>query len=112
MSGCGASSKRRQLAAATCDGSERDFKHSINESTERICKMHPQVYAPAFGGMWLSVTEARFVQVLEIFCPNLNEYHILVWHLGTVFVTAVGGLAIGMIAEYSSWKHGPRKHVQ
>jgi hypothetical protein len=46
--------------------------------------------------------------VLEIFCPNLNEYHILVWHLGTVLVSAVGGLAIGIIAEYSGWRRAPR----
>jgi len=45
--------------------------------------------------------------VLEIFCPNLNEYHILVWHLGTVLVSAVGGLAIGIIAEYSGWRRAP-----
>jgi hypothetical protein len=46
--------------------------------------------------------------VLEIFCPNLNEYHILVWHLGTVLVSAVGGLAIGVVAEYSGWRRAPR----
>jgi hypothetical protein len=46
--------------------------------------------------------------VLELFCPNLNEYHILVWHLGSVLVSAIGGLAIGTIAEYSSWRRVPR----
>jgi hypothetical protein len=46
--------------------------------------------------------------VLELFCPNLNEYHILVWHLGSVLVSTGGGLAIGTIAEYSSWRHAPR----
>jgi hypothetical protein len=39
--------------------------------------------------------------VLEIFCPNLNEYHILVWHLGSVLASTVGGMAVGIIAEYS-----------
>jgi hypothetical protein len=39
--------------------------------------------------------------VLEIFCPNLNEYHILVWHLGAALLSATGGLAIGFIAELS-----------
>jgi hypothetical protein len=42
--------------------------------------------------------------VLEIFCPNLNEYHILVWHVGAALASAVGGMVIGMIAEY----HGSR----
>ena len=46
--------------------------------------------------------------VLELFCPNLNEYHILVWHLGSVLVSTVGGLAIGTIAEYSGWRRVPR----
>jgi hypothetical protein len=46
--------------------------------------------------------------VLELFCPNLNEYHILVWHLGSVLVSTVGGLAIGTISEYSSWRRVPR----
>ena len=41
--------------------------------------------------------------VLEIFCPNLNAYHILVWHMGSVLTSVIGGLAIGLIAEYSGW---------
>jgi hypothetical protein len=39
------------------------------------------------------------LSVLEIFCPNLNEFHILVWHLGAALLSAAGGLAIGFIAE-------------
>jgi hypothetical protein len=35
--------------------------------------------------------------VLEIFCPNPNEYHVLVWHLGAVLASIAGGLAIGSI---------------
>ena len=46
--------------------------------------------------------------VLELFCPNLNEYHILVWHLGSVLVSTGAGLAIGTIAEYSNRRHDPR----
>ena len=46
--------------------------------------------------------------VLEIFCPNLNEYHILVWHLGAVLVSLIVGVAIGTIAEHS----GPRRTGQ
>ena len=40
--------------------------------------------------------------VLEVFCPNLNKYHILVWHLGAVLASIIGCLAIGLLAEYSS----------
>jgi hypothetical protein len=50
MSGCGASFKRRRLPAARHSGSKRNFEGNINESQrERVCKMHPQVYAPRFG---------------------------------------------------------------
>jgi hypothetical protein len=42
--------------------------------------------------------------VLEIFCPNLNAYHILVWHMGAVLASAVGGMAIGILAEYFGWR--------
>jgi hypothetical protein len=42
--------------------------------------------------------------VLEVFCPNLNKYHILVWHLGAVLASIIGCFAIGLLAEYSGWK--------
>jgi hypothetical protein len=40
--------------------------------------------------------------LLEIFCPNLNKYHILLWHLGAAFVSVMGGTAVGIIAEFYS----------
>jgi len=43
--------------------------------------------------------------VLEIFCPNLNEYHILVWHLGAVLASVAAGLAIGTIVEFTAYSH-------
>ena len=57
--------------------------------------------------MWTAATAGALaglsgLTVLEIFCPNLNEYHILVWHLGAALVSAAAGLAIGIIAELSS----------
>lgn len=46
--------------------------------------------------------------VLEVFCPNLNKYHILVWHMGAVLASIIGCLTIGLIAEYTGWKRiGP-----
>ena len=38
--------------------------------------------------------------LLEIFCPNPNVWHILVWHLGAVLVSALGGGAIGWAVEH------------
>ncbi len=42
--------------------------------------------------------------ILEIFCPNPNIYHILLWHLGSTLASLIGGTVIGIIAEYSSWR--------
>jgi hypothetical protein len=38
--------------------------------------------------------------VLEIHCPNLNRYHILVWHLGVVLLSVLGGVALGAAVEF------------
>jgi hypothetical protein len=37
--------------------------------------------------------------VLEIFCPNLNQHHVLVWHLGAALASTLAGAAIGTIVE-------------
>ena len=37
--------------------------------------------------------------LLEIFCPNPNEYHIIVWHLGSAIVAVLLGTIIGIVAE-------------
>jgi hypothetical protein len=39
------------------------------------------------------------VTVLEVHCPNLNLYHILVWHLGVILLSVLGGLALGAAVE-------------
>ena len=38
--------------------------------------------------------------LLEIFCPNLNAYHVLAWHLGVVLASTLGGMAAGFIVEH------------
>jgi hypothetical protein len=40
--------------------------------------------------------------VLEIFCPNPDACHILVWHLAAAVANALGGVALGIVAEYSA----------
>jgi hypothetical protein len=40
------------------------------------------------------------LSVLEINCPNLNEYHILVWHWGVILISSLAGVALGAVAEY------------
>jgi len=89
-------------------------------STGLVClKIGLEVAIPAAALLWLLLRRGAILNpvltgatagalaglsgltVLEIFCPNLNEYHILVWHLGAVFTSITGGVAIGLIAEYS-----------
>jgi hypothetical protein len=48
------------------------------------------------------------LMVLEIFCPNLNEYHILVWHLGAALISAAGGVVLGSLAERFGWRRTRR----
>ena len=46
------------------------------------------------------------VAVLEIFCPNLNRNHILVWHLGAVLVSVAVCTIAGALAEYAGSRSG------
>jgi hypothetical protein len=39
------------------------------------------------------------MSTLEIHCPNLQAWHILVSHLGVVVLCSIGGLAVGVAAE-------------
>lgn len=46
--------------------------------------------------------------VLEIHCPNLNAYHILAWHIGSVLASVLGGVAIGLMVAYSGGRRTRR----
>jgi hypothetical protein len=37
--------------------------------------------------------------VLEVRCPNLNGYHILVWHWGVALLAMLSGLALGRLSN-------------
>jgi hypothetical protein len=39
------------------------------------------------------------LSVLEVNCPNLNVFHILVWHGGVVVVSSLGGALVGAAVE-------------
>jgi hypothetical protein len=41
--------------------------------------------------------------VLEIHCPNLDAWHILISHLGVAILCALAGLVIGLAAERKSY---------
>jgi hypothetical protein len=40
------------------------------------------------------------LMVLEVKCPNLSTYHILVWHWGVALVAMLGGLALGRLLTH------------
>jgi hypothetical protein len=37
--------------------------------------------------------------LLETFCPNLNRYHVLVWHLGAAVTSTIAGILAGIVAQ-------------
>jgi hypothetical protein len=41
--------------------------------------------------------------VLEIHCPNLDAWHILISHLGVAMLCALAGLVIGVAAEVKGY---------
>ena len=42
--------------------------------------------------------------VLEVHCPILNRYHILVWHMGVVLLSMLGGLSLGAGERIGTWR--------
>jgi hypothetical protein len=54
----------------------------------------------AAGAMMGALAGLSGLVLLEIFCPNLNKYHILVWHLGAALLSTCAGTAVGIVAEY------------
>ena len=81
---------------------------------------------PALFGFWLllrrgAILHAKLVgaaagmlgglaglTVLELSCPNVNVFHILVWHCGGVLISSVGGALLGGAAEHLQ-RSGNRK---
>jgi hypothetical protein len=48
------------------------------------------------------------VTVLEVYCPNLNLYHILVWHLGVIALIGLAGLILGTTIQRMGQARGHR----
>ena len=46
--------------------------------------------------------------VLELSCPNVNVFHILVWHCGGVLISSAGGALLGGAAEYLRRSGNPK----
>jgi hypothetical protein len=58
--------------------------------------LFPQLVGAAVGGL---AGLAGF-SVLELNCPNMNLFHIVVWHWGVGLIGTAAGAIIGAVAEY------------
>jgi hypothetical protein len=63
--------------------------------------LSPKLIGAAGGGLAGLIG----LSVLEVNCPNLNVFHILVWHGGVILITSLGGALAGAVVEYTE---GPR----
>jgi hypothetical protein len=57
--------------------------------------LYPKLLGAVAGGL----AGLAGLSVLEINCPNLNVFHILVWHGGVVLIGALGGALLGAAVE-------------
>jgi hypothetical protein len=57
--------------------------------------LFPKLIGAAGGGLAGLIG----LSVLEVNCPNLNVFHILVWHGGVVLISSLGGALVGAAAE-------------
>ena len=58
--------------------------------------LFPKLIGAAVGGLAGLIG----LSVLEMNCPNLDVYHILVWHGGVVVISSAAGALLGATVEY------------
>jgi hypothetical protein len=66
--------------------------------------LFPKLIGLAVGGLAGLIG----LSVLEVNCPNLNTFHILVWHWGVVLVSSLAGALVGAAVEYIERSGKPR----
>jgi hypothetical protein len=57
--------------------------------------LHPKLSGAVAGGL----SGLAGLSILELNCPNLNAFHILVWHAGVVAVSSMGAALLGAAVE-------------
>jgi hypothetical protein len=57
--------------------------------------LYPKLTGAVAGGL----AGLTGLSVLELNCPNLNAFHILVWHTGLVAASSIGGALLGAAVE-------------
>ena len=66
----------------------------------RGAALHPKLIGAVTGGL----AGVAGLSVLEINCPNLNVFHILVWHAGVFVINSLGGALLGTAVESIQWR--------
>lgn len=66
--------------------------------------LFPRLIGLAVGGL----SGLIGLSVLEVNCPNLNIFHILVWHWGVVLISSLAGVLGGAAVEYVERTRKPR----
>lgn len=64
-----------------------------------ILRRGANLYPRLIGGIAGGLAGLVGLSVLEVNCPNLNLFHILVWHWGVVAISSLGGALVGAIVE-------------
>jgi hypothetical protein len=57
--------------------------------------LYPRLIGAVAGGL----AGLAGLSVLEVNCPNLNAFHILIWHEGVVVIGSLGGALLGATVE-------------
>jgi hypothetical protein len=64
--------------------------------------LFPKLIGAAAGGLSGLVG----LSVLEVKCPDLNLFHIAVWHWGVILLSSLAGVVLGAAVEYlKQWRH-------
>ncbi len=58
--------------------------------------LYPKLIGAVAGGL----AGLAGLSVLEVNCPNLNIFHILIWHEGVVVIGCLGGALLGATMEF------------
>jgi hypothetical protein len=67
--------------------------------------LYPKLSGAVAGGL----AGLAGLTVLEVKCPDLNAFHILVWHLGVVVIGSAGGALLGGAVEsIEKWRKRAR----
>jgi hypothetical protein len=63
--------------------------------------LYPKLIGAIAGGL----AGLAGLSVLEINCPNLNAFHILIWHEGVLVISSLGGALLGAtVKSIQRWR--------